>query len=154
MSRAPGTLKQAYRDLITGCGGFEAAALKVRVSVSQLNRYTDPTIDREDVHMPSDIVAALEAHCGRPIVSGWLAQAVGFRLVAVEPSEPSGLHDLVTASIDATSTLTKTSLASLAAGAVTPTQAGKIRHEAKLAIDALSAIHDAAATIQRNGEGG
>lgn len=150
--RAPGTLKRAESELVQACGGLRVAATNARVSPSRMHSYTDPAAP--DAHMPADVIVALEHQCGRPIVSGWIAQAGGFTLVSRERGGEAALSDLVTASIDATSALTKTSLASLAAGTVTASRAGEIRHQAKIAIDALSAIHDAAARIQRDGEGG
>ena len=71
--RRPGTLKEAVADLVYTCGGQGESARLCRVSKAQVNRYTDDSDDNAKVHMPVDIVALLEEHCGEPIVTRFLA---------------------------------------------------------------------------------
>lgn len=68
-------LKMRTRLLITACGGLEMAsevcAAECRpYSVQQLSRCQNP--NAPDL-LPIDILDCLEAHCGKPIVSGVIA---------------------------------------------------------------------------------
>jgi len=63
-------LKAATRALIDACGGVTRAAQFTRVAASQLSRACS---DHEAQFLPMDVVADLEAECGRPIVTEALA---------------------------------------------------------------------------------
>lgn len=60
------------RLLIEACDGLVAAADVCRVGKSQLGEYQHP--DGDD-YMPADVIADLEAFCGRPIYSRALYEA-------------------------------------------------------------------------------
>lgn len=87
--REPASLKEAIAELINRCGGIEGAAKKTRVSRSQIARYSDPAHD--DVHMPVDVVRALELACGEPIVTRYLASELGALLIPLHP-KPDAPH--------------------------------------------------------------
>lgn len=61
------------RALIKHCGGLEEAESNCRVSMASLSRYQGP--DHTDA-MPADVMADLEAYCGKPIYSQALYGAV------------------------------------------------------------------------------
>lgn len=67
--RDPGTLKDAQAALIEACGGISKARCRVKKSV--LQTYADK--DRPECNMPADVIADLEAQCGEPIVTRFLA---------------------------------------------------------------------------------
>jgi hypothetical protein len=67
--RDPGTLKDAQASLIEACGGISKARCRVKKTV--LQTYADK--DRPECNMPADVIADLEAQCGKPIVTGFLA---------------------------------------------------------------------------------
>jgi hypothetical protein len=75
--REQGSLKEATAQLITACGGQKKAAELVRVKPTQLGKYSDSDPRFDDCFMPVDIVTALEAACGEPIVTRYLALARG-----------------------------------------------------------------------------
>jgi len=88
----PDRLAFAHRArlLITECRGLESAASACRIGKSQLARACDPN-DPDRTYLPVDVVADLEAYCGSPIVSEWLA---GLR------TAPLAGADLVMESVD------------------------------------------------------
>jgi len=61
------------RVLIKACGGLEECADLTRVGKSQLSDYQNPNVE---AFMPADVMADLEEHCGRPLYSAALAEAV------------------------------------------------------------------------------
>ena len=61
------------RALITACGGPSAAADVCRLAKSRLSEIQDPNAPT-DAFMPADVIADLEAYCGRPIYSAALAE--------------------------------------------------------------------------------
>ena len=61
------------RALITACGGPSAAADVCRLAKSRLSEIQDPNAPT-DAFMPADVIADLEAYCGRPIYSTALAE--------------------------------------------------------------------------------
>lgn len=70
-ARVPGTLKDAQAALIAACGGPVAAAEKCRLGKSVLQIATDA--DHPTRNLPVDVVECLEAACGDPIVTRYLA---------------------------------------------------------------------------------
>lgn len=86
--RAAGSLKQATADLVDACGGLKPAAGAARVGRTALFRYTDDADEHADRYMPVDIVAALEARCGEPIVTEWLALEAGCVLMRLPAGAP------------------------------------------------------------------
>lgn len=79
MSRAEPNrwLKLKAKQLIKACGGLEEAS---RVCAEECRPYSVPQLSRCQVatapdYLPIDIVFALEAYCGEPIVTGAMAEA-------------------------------------------------------------------------------
>lgn len=60
------------RSLIDACGGLPASADVCRLAKSRLSEFTIPT---SGAYMPADVIADLEAYCGRPIYSQALVEA-------------------------------------------------------------------------------
>lgn len=60
------------RQLLEQCGTLSEAAAACRVSVPQLSDYQSP---HGESFMPADVMADLEAYCGRPIYSRALFEA-------------------------------------------------------------------------------
>jgi hypothetical protein len=67
--REAGSLKDAVAALIEACGGVSKVRCRVKKTV--LQEYADN--DKPARHMPLDIVQHLEAQCGNPIVTRFLA---------------------------------------------------------------------------------
>lgn len=72
------------RALMAACGGLVEAAGACRLGTSQLSRAQDP-LDVGETYLPADVIAVLEAYCGRPIYSAALAE-----LVAASAAVPAG----------------------------------------------------------------
>lgn len=75
-------LKAATRELVKQAGGVDAAAGITRPGRSTLSDYGNP--GHEDVFMPADVIADLEAATGLPAVTGILARLQGYELMRVE----------------------------------------------------------------------
>lgn len=86
--REPGSLKEAVAELVANCGGQVAVSQFLRVSKSQIHRYTDDSDENQFTHMPVDLVARLERHCGDPVVTRWLAAAAGFAVIDIASGPP------------------------------------------------------------------
>jgi hypothetical protein len=86
------SLKEAYTQLIEACGGCVHIADAVRVSSSQLHRYTDPALD--DCHMPLDIVLALETMAKKPFVTLFMAQKHGWEMTPAKAQSDQDLAGL------------------------------------------------------------
>ena len=78
-------LKTSVRQLVSGLGGFDAAASTTRVVRSKLHSYGD--IHAPDRHMPIDIVLDLETCLGDPLVTRELARLSGHLLLPMEFGE-------------------------------------------------------------------
>lgn len=70
-------LKTYTRQLIAAVGGLDAAASCCRVGRSSLSGYQDHASEQ---CMPIDVVLALEAVAGRPIVTAAMASLQGYSL--------------------------------------------------------------------------
>ena len=85
MSRSPDKeLSSAFKRLCEANGTLEECRAITGVPASALSNYGN--VNRE-YHAPIDVVAALEAHCGQPIVTMVLARRAGHDLVQAERSE-------------------------------------------------------------------
>lgn len=60
--------------MISACGGPSAASGVCRLAKSRLSEIQDPNTV-SDAYLPADVIADLEAYCGRPIYSTALAEA-------------------------------------------------------------------------------
>ena len=80
--RTPASLKDAYSQLVDACGGDVRAANIAQRSKSQIQRYTDEA--EPDQHMPAPVILSLEAACGEPFVTRFLALATNHVLLATE----------------------------------------------------------------------
>lgn len=137
--REPASLKEAQAALVAACGGLDAAAGLSRVRRSQMARYTDPADD--DTNMPADVVAALQLHCGQPIVSRFLDLAVGFVAVPVPKAESHDSLMKYLATIGKEQgELFKHACEALADGSLTRSEKAKVRGETMKAITALTAF--------------
>ena len=87
-------LKAATRRLVTLAGRGPAAAQITRVGQQELSNYGNPYSERV-VFMPADVIADLEAECSQPVVTGLLAEMLGFVLVPL-PQKVPGLAPLAT----------------------------------------------------------
>ncbi len=66
------------RELIAACGGLDEAAGACRLKKSRLSECCQaqaPEPDGPNAYLPIDVVAELEAYCGRPIYSQALVDA-------------------------------------------------------------------------------
>lgn len=76
--RPLGTLKAAYAELVTACGGQERAGELVELSQSQVQRITDADSANRRSHFSCQQVRALQMHCGQPVVSRFLDGDLGY----------------------------------------------------------------------------
>jgi hypothetical protein len=95
--------KRAFREIVRGCGGLEAAELNCRVGKSQLARYYDETLEE---FAPLDVVADLEplarGRAGWPHVTRHRARDLGFTLLdtpVVDNVTCDGLHEALTSAM-------------------------------------------------------
>ena len=65
---------QLARVLIAACGGLDEAAEACRIGKSQLSNAQNPN---HDAYLPVDVIADLEAYCGKPHYSSALIDNVG-----------------------------------------------------------------------------
>jgi hypothetical protein len=135
--------KRAFREIVRGVGGFEAAALNCRVGKSTLARYTDETCDD---HAPLDVIADLEpltrSRPGWPHVTRHLAREQGFVLVSTP--EQAGTLDVHTALATATkehADLTSGLITALADGAVQPYEAKALLRDSWDQVEAAVRLH-------------
>lgn len=88
-TRMPGSLKDAEASLVAACGGPVLAASKCRIGKSVLQIASDG--DHPSRHLPLDVVIELEACCGDPIVTRFLALELGY---LVEPIHAEAIDPL------------------------------------------------------------
>lgn len=85
------------RQLIAACGGLDEAVGACRLKRTRLSECQTPPTDEEGApepsFLPADVIADLEAYCGRPLYSQALAEA--------RPAAP-GLTDVVKGITDTT----------------------------------------------------
>lgn len=140
--RMPGSLKEAVADLVAACGHQSDVARLVRVSRSQINRYTDDSDENANVHMPVDIVFALERHCGNPIVTRFLASSQARVLLDVKVTEEH--HQSYAAVLSKvgreTGRLFAEATSAMVDGRLSPREAGKVRREALALIAACACL--------------
>jgi hypothetical protein len=138
--REPGSLKDAEAALVKACGGLDRASALTRVKPTQMHRYTAP--GEPDCHMPADVIAALELHCGAPIVTRFLALGTGSILVTVPGDRATGKSYLRTlAKIGRkTGVLSGDACDALADGTLTGHERAAVRADAIETIAALSAL--------------
>lgn len=141
--REPGSLKEAESALVQACGGLPGAAklLYGRVRQAQIARYTSETEECEFVHMPADVIATLEAACGAPIVTRWLAMAARALLVPLpgRGQETSYLESLGRIG-ENSGELFRRITGALEDGVVTPREAGEVKAEAMKLSAALGVL--------------
>lgn len=136
--RTPASLKDAYSQLVDACGGDVPAANIAQKSKSQIQRYTDES--DPDCHMPLTVVLALEAACGDPFVSRFLAMQTQNVLVDVSGGT-SGTPTQHMAVIGRdTGKLYQEFGESLADGTITTKDAAKLKAAAMKDIAALAAL--------------
>lgn len=82
-------LKSAVRRALRLAGNAVSFAECTRVSKSAIGRYGSTGADDAEFHMPIDVALDLDREAGLPVVTGALAQSLGFRLV-VDHIEPGG----------------------------------------------------------------
>ena len=67
-------LKLLTRDLIDACGGLTEASAACRYSAPQLSRCQNPELPD---FLAIDVLARLEAYCGKPVISREMAEGEG-----------------------------------------------------------------------------
>ncbi len=149
--RVPSSMKEAQTLLVDACGGPSKAAVLCRVGKAALHRYTDPDGDHEIVHMPLDIVRALEAHCGEPHVTSFLAHELGFQLTKLNASSAGEIAAKVANAAQQTAEYFAEVAADLADGKIEPDEAARIIKESGEAMDAIQSVADHVRPI-RDGE--
>ncbi len=147
--RPAGSLKQAVTELIQAVGGLERAATLSRVSTTSLQKYADPDSERQ---MPVDVVGALEAAAGQPIVTTFLAAELGCAVESVGAGDAIDLGaDMATAMREAADVM-QAGADALADGVIEPHEAGRIVRETDQALQAMQKVRDGARQLADVGE--
>ncbi len=77
------SLKAAFRRLVEACGGQESAILIPGMPIQRHQALSEYGRVNESQQARIDVIALMEADCGRPIVTEQLARASGHVLVAL-----------------------------------------------------------------------
>lgn len=138
--RQPGSIKEAVATLVVACGGQAEASNLCRVSRAHIARYTDDSTEHEFTHMPVDIVALLEAHCGDPIVTRYLAMRAGALLVQLHGPHDEPYSKLLAAIGRETGRFYAEACEALGSGAMTAKHAGRVMRDALKLAGAIAAL--------------
>jgi hypothetical protein len=157
--RDPGTLKDAQMALVCACGGSDKAAAAVvmtgrKMSGTQMHRYTAPDRgdDQQPCNMPADVIGILEAACGRPIVTQFLALKTHNVLLSVKGGKSADISEHMAIIGQETSILYQRFSESLKDGSIAADEAGMILAAAHRDLAALAALCGDLGRVQR-GEG-
>ncbi|NEJ10449.1 hypothetical protein GR238_34365 [Rhizobium leguminosarum] len=142
--------EKAYRSLKCVCsvaydlaGGNTLFQHSTRVVVSQLSKYASLNEDDEKSYMPIDVAVDLDRAAGSPIVTGTMAQLLGFRLepltaAAAEADKLSerDAHKLLAEAMDVSQAL----LGAFADGRIDALERKRLRVELREVIRAAETI--------------
>ncbi|TAU98147.1 hypothetical protein ELI38_20290 [Rhizobium leguminosarum] len=142
--------EKAYRSLKCVCsvaydlaGGNTLFQHSTRVVVSQLSKYASLNEDDEKSYMPIDVAVDLDRAAGSPIITGTMAQLLGFRLeplgaAAAEADKLSerDAHKLLAEAMDVSQAL----LAAFADGRVDALEKKRLRVELREVIRAAETV--------------
>lgn len=137
-NRTPASLKDAYSQLVDACGGDVRAGNIAQRSKSQIQRYTDEA--EPDQNMPIPVVLALEAACGEPFVTRYMAMATGHILLSTTPESDAPLaQDLAKVGKEMARLFEEVSV-SLIDGKIDDTEAARIEARAMDGVTALCSV--------------
>jgi hypothetical protein len=142
--------EKAYRSLKCVCsvaydlaGGNTLFQHSTRVVVSQLSKYASLNEDDEKSYMPIDVAVDLDRAAGSPVITGTMAQLLGFRLepLAAALADADKLserdaHKLLAEAMDVSQAL----LAAFADGRIDALERKRLRVELREVIRAAEAI--------------
>jgi hypothetical protein len=142
--------EKAYRSLKCVCsvaydlaGGNTLFQHSTRVVVSQLSKYASLNEDDEKSYMPIDVAVDLDRAAGSPIITGTMAQLLGFRLepLSAAVTEADKLserdaHKLLAEAMDVAQAL----LAAFADGRIDALERKRLRVELREVIRAAETI--------------
>lgn len=142
--------EKAYRSLKCVCsvaydlaGGNTLFQHSTRVVVSQLSKYASLNEDDEKSYMPIDVAVDLDRAAGSPVITGTMAQLLGFRLeplsAAVADAEKLSerdAHKLLSEAMDVSQAL----LAAFADGRIDALERKRLRVELREVIRAAETI--------------
>lgn len=147
--RERGTLKEWVTALIGAVGGLARAAALTRVSPSTLQKYSSPNEEHEDRQMPVDVVRALEAAIGRPVVTRFLAAELGYTIERIGGDAVDCLGEASARAIHEAADVSATTVKAMADGVIEPHEADEIVREVDEAIEALQRVRDGARAAVR-----
>lgn len=130
--RTPGTIKEATSELVDAVGGQVKAAEISGWRRSYITDYTDESERHASRTMPVGLVRTLEAVVGKPILSRFLVQELGWIVLPIPEVATSGRLGQDTAAIAQrfAELMAEIGRASCLAGAggarVTPAEAGRL----------------------------
>lgn len=130
-------LKTAFRALVDGCGGLEAAALVTRVGRSVLSDYSHP--QKPDCLPPVDVVADLEAVAGAPLVTAVQARLARHVLVPLPEAVAGESSAVIAAAFSESSDALCTFVRCMADGEMCDQDRAAIAGELHTAIAAFTA---------------
>lgn len=141
-------LKAAFRELVDLAGGQTAAARVARVSQQQLGRYCSTADEFEDCFPPADVVADLEAECGQPVLTRFMAALAGHDLHRRDPDRKSALLALFGEITSEAAETVGRIAADLADGVISEEEAAAQRKHLGELMDALGRYDAALARIE------
>jgi len=140
------TLKAAFRELVTMCGGVAQAAKITRGCISRISEAMSP--NNEDRFPALDQIADLEAECGVPVVTRCLASMAGADMVArPEAAAPATINSLLSSAVLEFGDVSANIIRALGDGSLSADE----RQAALVEIDqAITAMHALRSSIQPN----
>ena len=80
------SLKAATRRALDMAGGQDAFQHMTRVRQAALSKYGSPAEDCADKYMPIDVAVEADMEAGTPIITGKMAELLGYKLVPIGAS--------------------------------------------------------------------
>ncbi len=152
--RRAGSLKEATERLIGKCGGFTDCGRDpdCRVGKATLYAYTDGDDDANRVkHMPIDVVRYLEARCGDPIVSRFLAAEAGHVMIRLDiPEDLAQLPPALATAAAEASDVYRIAAEALGDGEISRPEAEKLTREIDEAITAFAAMRQSLTRVRQD----
>lgn len=143
-------VKAAQRDLIERCGGIERAVDITGFSKSQVGRWNNPN---DPDLMPVGAIRAMEADCGKALVTSVMAEANGRRLTDPEVERRADVSIMLAHAelMRQSAELSHTMAQAIADGHVSPSEAGQVDRVASMMEKAASDLRAALAVIKARG---
>lgn len=150
--RPAGTLKSAILGLVEANGGCVRAGEVTETTKGNVQRWTDPDGETASTFPGVNKIRLLEASCGEPIVTRWMAAESGHVLVRMLASPQAAISVLAgLAGGEMGDVLRAVANAIEDDGELSPTEAGQIIKEIDEVLSALAAARAVAVAVRDGG---